>query len=1197
MLGRLKLWCRENRMKATLTGVLLASTFILSAVLLPVCLTVGCPPKKSHQQPVRNNTNRLIFQFEDYKKKLEQLVPPQLWDYYDEKILDSSGIHIASFNDTETLKEIREFIEGQSDLVNFIEDSALFTPEGRTLLSTDDPDDPLEPQQWFMSAIGAATAWNITLGAPAIVVAVIDTGCDLGHPDLVNNLWVNKGEIPNNGIDDDKNGYIDDVHGFDFAGDCPTDWRSPTTNCGGKPRPQDTHSHGTHCAGIIAAIHNNGIGVSGVAPSVKIMCLKVSDASGAFYPAHIFKAYDYATKMGAHVVSCSFGPSSPNMNPSPQDLQSMRNETRFYESAIYPLIQKGALVFSAAGNENNDLTRLPPGSSYNPCTIPAMNQTFQSKMVCVMATNEVDERWEETLSNNQVAGTNYGASVVDIGAPGRLILSTVPPLEDNGRVQYAYKTGSSMATPLTAGVGALLFSILGPPNATNKMAETVRQIILDSADAMRTKGLTKTNARLNAGAALNAALAHLNNSYLLFPSKPSQQDWATVQGAFNIAYRSPSQNNTKDMNNIQNFSHEWYTWQLIDAAHVTGQIATFQLIKQPTLAFVTIFSYFRPEVAGMYKIRLETAPQLPPTEIQVELGGRLLNIDELKQGVNLVVQEPNAYYKFEVRCLISVAAFVGVTFVPPQQHAFTYTQNFYLPMAPSSQPFIFPPPTSKMWQLYMNTTSPAPRLLSSLVLETQFSIKQILATDQLANSTRAGMGLVHTRIVHADQAGLMLTMGCSGSCSLAINTQTVLEVRAGSRQRSGCIVLSPHSPFHDLFVRFNISIIDLTWTPCNNPTLQLPIADIIQNDMVWRPTPQTDSYIGGMQCDVYQSSLEMQTASFEDIKRRYGPSPLLKFRLPSALAASSTVSSVINPYFSSSGCKPQKQVLQENLNQTCGTSFGLTLRDVYNGLPSTATAFYGHPLERYYIRCYAYWRGSFANGTISAHSLPSTYIRVQLGGQMVLASAIVTAVRAAPHATIINNHYQLLVYEAMALPGFALIGLQEGLLRTPIIITNQDMVLPIPVSIAPNNNNKMQATVSQVSFARTIPGLDIAMPNTNTINTSNTSKNTPLVFNAPMNVQPLRSVGVFQSPVLAGNSLSMRFRPIKRQALSFHVGNITLFMCQSAATAITTYVTQINMPVGSTYDFDVFSSAPFLMFDVVQPPSIAGPLQATRFWQ
>jgi subtilisin family serine protease len=152
--------------------------------------------------------------------------------------------------------------------------------------------DPLLHYQWYLDKVGAPAAWQAYSSGAEIVVAVVDTGVDLSHPDLAGRLWTNTREIPNNGIDDDGNGYVDDVHGYDFNGACLNkryDSTGVCAECAGSGSPQDALGHGSHVAGLIGAVRGNKEGMAGVAPRVKIMVLKVGRGGGGLGPRKSFR--------------------------------------------------------------------------------------------------------------------------------------------------------------------------------------------------------------------------------------------------------------------------------------------------------------------------------------------------------------------------------------------------------------------------------------------------------------------------------------------------------------------------------------------------------------------------------------------------------------------------------------------------------------------------------------------------------------------------------------------------------------------------------------------------------------------------------------------------------------------------------------------------------------------------------------------
>ncbi len=176
--------------------------------------------------------------------------------------------------------------------------------------------DPYYSQQWYLNNVSAQQAWNITRGSGDIVVAVVDTGVDLNHPDLRDNIWNNYDEIDNNGKDDDANGYRDDKHGWDFVKNRALP--EPTIKSNSN---KTSVSHGTFIAGMIGAVHDNGFGIKGVAGNVKVMPLVAIGTQGQGSATTVAKAINYAVNNGADIIILSF----VGNNSSPSLYQSIKN--------------------------------------------------------------------------------------------------------------------------------------------------------------------------------------------------------------------------------------------------------------------------------------------------------------------------------------------------------------------------------------------------------------------------------------------------------------------------------------------------------------------------------------------------------------------------------------------------------------------------------------------------------------------------------------------------------------------------------------------------------------------------------------------------------------------------------------------------------------------------------------------------------
>lgn len=289
------------------------------------------------------------------------------------------------------------------------------------------PNDPDYGQQYTHSLVGSEAAWDITLGDSNIVVGITDDGVDLVHPDLAPNIWINAGEIPGNGLDDDNNGYIDDVNGWDWA-------NGPGGN--NDPSP-DGGSHGTHVAGISAARTDNGIGIAGLSGRSTIMPLQFYGGSNAWTAAIINDTFTYAADNGAHIVNTSY-----NINGWVGD--------PVFTAGMQYMYDNGVLHFNSAGN----------GNELNPA-----RQAFEQTFLVVSTTS----------SDTRSSFSNYGTGV-DISAPGSSVYSTLPGNS------YGNNSGTSMAAPNAAGAAALIWS--ANPTWTRDQVVTQLLATADDIDAL-----------------------------------------------------------------------------------------------------------------------------------------------------------------------------------------------------------------------------------------------------------------------------------------------------------------------------------------------------------------------------------------------------------------------------------------------------------------------------------------------------------------------------------------------------------------------------------------------------------------------------------------------------------------------------------------------------------------------------------------
>lgn len=351
----------------------------------------------------------------------------------------------------------------------------------RPVLANITPNDPYYGNQWYLTKIKADSAWNKISASSDIVIAIIDSGIQISHPDLKDNIWLNEKEIAGNGIDDDRNGFIDDINGWDFVNNAPDP--SP------KFMPGWTEAgvaHGTMIAGIIAAHGNNNKGVAGVTWEAKIMPLKVLNDKGEGKVGDVIRAIDYAANNSANIINLSF---------------VSFNYSEALQEAIRRAHKAGVIIVAAAGNEQS------AGIGYNIDQTPIYpacydGQFGENMVIGVAATDALDQK---------AKFSSYGFRCVDLSAPGISFFNAVTGGSDPnspGKIYDGYWSGTSMAAPLVSATLALIEQ--ANPELSQREIVNILFAATDNINRLNPDYLGQLgNGRLNVDKAVDLAKAKL----------------------------------------------------------------------------------------------------------------------------------------------------------------------------------------------------------------------------------------------------------------------------------------------------------------------------------------------------------------------------------------------------------------------------------------------------------------------------------------------------------------------------------------------------------------------------------------------------------------------------------------------------------------------------------------------------------------
>ncbi|KAG1679174.1 hypothetical protein FOA52_000530 [Chlamydomonas sp. UWO 241] len=1030
----------------TAAWVLLACAVLVIIIVVPICTTIGCPAKKSSGKEFELGPGapRLVLAFSDPEKLALELIPAVLHQYIAAAVLASSTLQLLDFVDEDVLQQALGYLRdeptlalltrdfnmslGPSNVTSLLDglsgdsgglsaalqgliDQAAAAAGGRRLLQQDIPDPFLaNGSQYYLDKANITGAWGYTSGSPDVVVAVIDTGCDLNHPDLQGQLWVNAGEIPGNGIDDDGNGFIDDVHGYDFSGACTgKDATGACNACGSRPDPwgdsaaDKRYYHGTHVAGIIGAARGNGVGGAGAAPRTRVMVLRVANCvDGGFAASAVFRALDYAARMGAHVVSLSFASEyqyefgkDRTLSPAPSWHAQW---TASYKTALQPLSDKGILTVAAAGNNNIDIDYVTGlGWSYLPCSVPGI-----ANLLCIGATDVYDDK---------ASFSSYGMTSVHIGAPGKAIMSTLYTNASSGLGHtYGALDGTSQATPVVSATAALLLSLLGAADGNYYRATEVRALILSTAHRPPGSALPfNTRSTTNAGMALwsagrgmgdklptlqpvssgsvplgsGASFRGLAESY--YAAAGSQFSSATVGAPFDSGVRA----DTGSSSSVFDLRAFKYTEGV-----VASYTANLQLNK-----------------TGLWSLRVITTADSASTFVTI--NGVSVPVDSAT-GVCVFQAAASGWFAVELRLSYPRQLSYKLQLKGPSDAAFAYYSGFVAsaPTTPALPDYVLNAHLSSAWQVSYNASNVTLASLAAASPGSPFqrttvvlvpwgaSLSSMLFASEPAYAGGA-VGYMRAFLRPASvalwpAAGTAFRLQCTG-CQMFVDGLLVLDVYdaiitgASTTRVSACLALPGNKP-HEVVVRFASSRtsvgLSLAHAACTGASVLSPTATFspvvgtmkVTNPMVWYPEDAASSlrsagFIGGLQCDLYRSAKDQTTLTFSAAQL----TPLLKRRLP--------------------WCSSNHA---ETLLSTCATTLNFRLVDLW---PTIDT--YTSSSASFGLRCWTYWNKGLGTAELTASAGTGT-TSVYLGGQQVLGGP---SPARAPATTTLGSHYQLLVID------------------------------------------------------------------------------------------------------------------------------------------------------------------------------------------
>ncbi|KAG2430743.1 hypothetical protein HYH02_013582 [Chlamydomonas schloesseri] len=947
----------------------------------------------------------------------------QILEAVDESVLQIVLDEVRKRTDVDFV--VRDFVlKAPTDIVT---DPSASSSGRRRLQQTYALNDPQLSSTWWFDRINVTGAWRL-LGVNStdpqqktsdVVIGVTDSGAFVLHPDLIGSFWENPGEIDGDLRDNDNNTFVDDVYGACFANTVcsPTSLNSNLSRCGiGRDTyawngVTDYNSHGTKIAGVIGARPNNGIGLAGVAPNLRQMILKVVDDNYFQYAySDVVRAIDYGYAKGARIFSMSFGQDA-RTSATPTAKPSLDAAATAYRNLFTKY--SNALFVAAAGNEWTSLEGWRSGNyTYSPCMVATDNT------LCVGGTN-VNDTIFYVFAMNQQAGTNFGLTSVDMGAPAHGIYTTDITFRGN----YSSPSGTSFATPMVAAVAGLVLSALGGTGrATPQTPLQIKNILMSSGDLL--PSLTnqfKSARRLNAANAVAAALTLARTNRTTVARELNGTTPAAV-GAFTA---------------MQAWEYIWYSGKYTDGAFdnfdPTFRFLDYYVRLSSNMQIggmryggntkLLVTSHMRVETPGMYGLQVIQSG-ITNNLWQMSIGENIMYFrwaNATTGYVDLFFPDPG-FYNITIWMYPDFSTNLDFKWQTPTDPNYLNRNWFWIlsfdpPSAPVNDPNVADKPAlwhvawnedkqfdtwiyqlgyfiaNKNIRLYRDWQTTVPDFNFATGADLQAGLYGSGNVTMLNPANYVVYGYARTNLAPRNYSQGVAFRLRGPHTRLYINGQLVYDFQSTSvlQTNTPCVTLASGQP-HEIYFYFAAMLnstapVGIQWANCTSPnqpvvtsTNYVSFSSALATKFFYNPNPNTVASLPrGFRCDAWAGNGSINRVAANNPP--FGTPPNLTWMYPRDCPA---------------GLKAGSEC-----------RMGTIMRDLFPNITWNIWS----------IRCWTYWSGSFKNGLSRAFNLPGVHYQTLAGARTyeMLGDGLNFNNYAPIRTRFASNVYQLLVLDWVAL--------------------------------------------------------------------------------------------------------------------------------------------------------------------------------------